>query len=301
MKSRTSFFDQTVLKKDITRFAPLWGLYLIGGLLVAFTSAIGHGHSYYLAENLSACIGPMSIISLCFAALAAQLLFGDLFNTRLCNALHAMPLRREGWFFTHVTAGLLFYLVPNAIISLALMLFLGKFWYASLLWLLGMTLHYLFFFGLAVFCMMLTGNRFASAAVYAIINFFSMLVMWFSSTVFGPLMYGVVIRTEGFAPYSPVVELCSNQKYFLFEHDLSCPCVKNGKVICGAPMGIAKAPANPPVEPTDPQPTDPQPTTPPTTEPTTPDNTGLVIGIVVAAVVVAGAVGFLVLKNKKHA
>jgi hypothetical protein len=127
-----------------------------------------------------------------------------------------------------VTAGLLFYLVPNAIISLALMLFLGKFWYASLLWLLGMTLHYLFFFGLAVFCMMLTGNRFASAAVYAIINFFSMIVMWFSSTVFGPLMYGVVIRTEGFSPFSPVVQLCSNQKYFLFEHDLSCPCVKNG-------------------------------------------------------------------------
>ena len=228
MKSRTSFFDQTVLKKDITRFAPLWGLYLIGGLLVAFTSGIGHGHFYYLAENLSACIGPMSIISLCFAALAAQLLFGDLFNTRLCNALHAMPLRREGWFFTHVTAGLLFYLVPNAIISLALMLFLGKFWYASLLWLLGMTLHYLFFFGLAVFCMMLTGNRFASAAVYAIINFFSMIVMWFSSTVFGPLMYGVVIRTEGFAPYSPVVKLCSNNDFLLFEHDLSCPCVKNG-------------------------------------------------------------------------
>jgi hypothetical protein len=41
-------------------------------------------------------------------------------------------------------------------------------------------------------------------------------------------MYGVVIRTEGFSPYSPVVQLCSNQKYFLFEHDLSCPCVKNG-------------------------------------------------------------------------
>ena len=228
MKSRTSFFDQTVLKKDITRFAPLWGLYLIGGLLVALTSGVANSRSYYLADGLGNCIGPMSVISICYAALAAQLLFGDLFNTRLCNALHAMPLRREGWFFTHVTAGLLFSVVPNAIISLALMLFLGEFWYTALLWLLGMTLHYLFFFGLAVFCMMLTGNRFASAAVYAIINFFSMIVMWFSSTVFGPLMYGVVIRTEGFSPFSPVVKLCSGNDYLLFEHDLSCPCVKNG-------------------------------------------------------------------------
>ena len=29
MKSRTSFFNPAVLRKDITRFAPLWGMYLV--------------------------------------------------------------------------------------------------------------------------------------------------------------------------------------------------------------------------------------------------------------------------------
>ena len=33
MKSKTSFFNATVFRKDITRFAPLWALYLIGGML----------------------------------------------------------------------------------------------------------------------------------------------------------------------------------------------------------------------------------------------------------------------------
>ncbi len=224
MKSRTSFFDKTVLRKDITRFAPLWGLYLIGGLLIAITVASLEGKYYSIARMLSNVIGPFGVISIVYALLNAQLLFGDLFNTRLCNALHAMPLRREGWFFTHVTAGMLFSLVPNAIIALVLMPMTGKFWYTALLWLLGMEIHYLFFFGLAVFCMLLTGNRFAAAAVYTIINFLSLIVMWFATVVFQPLMYGVVIRDEVFTPYCPVVKLCMLNEFFEVEHDPSCMC-----------------------------------------------------------------------------
>ena len=34
MKLRTSFFNPTVLKKDITRFAPVWGLYSVALLLI---------------------------------------------------------------------------------------------------------------------------------------------------------------------------------------------------------------------------------------------------------------------------
>ena len=37
MQSKTSFFNFTAFKKDLTRFAPLWGLYalcLILGLLL---------------------------------------------------------------------------------------------------------------------------------------------------------------------------------------------------------------------------------------------------------------------------
>ena len=36
MKLRTSFFNGTVLRKDITRFAPVWGLYSIFTLMAFF-------------------------------------------------------------------------------------------------------------------------------------------------------------------------------------------------------------------------------------------------------------------------
>ena len=36
MKLKTSFFNPTVLRKDVTRFAPLWGLYTVFMLMVVF-------------------------------------------------------------------------------------------------------------------------------------------------------------------------------------------------------------------------------------------------------------------------
>lgn len=224
MKSRTSFFDRTVLKKDFTRFMPLWLLYLIGGLLIAISSALSEGMGYRLARYLGTSVGPFSIISLCYGLLAAQLLYGDLFSSRLCNALHAMPLRREGWFATHFVAGLLFALVPNGIIALALMPFLGQFWYTALIWLLGMLLHYLFFFSLATLCMHLSGNRLAATALYGMLNFLSPLSMWFSNAVYRPLLYGVVLSEEPFALLCPVWGLCGENSWFFVDHSPDCPC-----------------------------------------------------------------------------
>ena len=58
MKLKTSFFDKTVLKKDLTRFFPLWTLYLIGGLLVmhvlsGFYDVYYNGRAYSMARDLS--------------------------------------------------------------------------------------------------------------------------------------------------------------------------------------------------------------------------------------------------------
>ena len=39
MKSKKSFFNATVFRKDITRFLPLWLVYFIGGTLVMLVSA----------------------------------------------------------------------------------------------------------------------------------------------------------------------------------------------------------------------------------------------------------------------
>jgi ABC-2 type transport system permease protein len=221
MKSRTSFFNPTVLLKDITRFAPVWGLYLIGGLLIgldtlSYHSAIdisfGHG-----AEALASTISSLSTVNLLYAIVTAQVLFGDLFNSRLCNALHALPLRREGWFLTHITAGLLFSFIPNLILCLSFLPYMGELWYVSFIWLLGMAMEYLFFFGVAVFSAMCAGNRVATAAVYALVNFGSMIAYWFVGTFYAPLLYGIVIRMDSFARLCPVAYLADSSDLVLFD------------------------------------------------------------------------------------
>lgn len=216
MKSRISSSKLTAFRKDITRFAPAWGLYLIGGLLVMLT-VTGSSRADLAACFLADSAAPLAIVNIVYAGLCAQLLFGDLFNTRLCNAVHSLPLRREHWFLSHVIAGLCYSLVPNLIGVICMLPNLGEFWYVGFLWLLGMELHYLFFFGLGVFSVFCTGNRFAMAAVYAILNFASLIVYWFVATIYEPMLYGVKISENIFIELCPVAWLVSDPELIIFE------------------------------------------------------------------------------------
>lgn len=217
MKLRISCFDKTVFRKDITRFAPLWAIYLIGGLLVMLTNLAGQDPQP-AAQDLASTIGPFSIINMIYAALCAQLLFGDLYNSRLCNALHAMPLRRETWFVTHLLSGLCFSLVPHFIGTTLMLPMLSHVAVAGWIWLLGMILEFLFFFGLAVFSAFCAGNRLAMAAVYGILNFASVIAYWFVTTIYEPLIYGVSINDEIFAYLSPVVQMVGSNELVVFKY-----------------------------------------------------------------------------------
>lgn len=211
MKSRTSFFNGAAFRKDVTRFSPLWGLYTVFLLLCLFTIATGVPH-YAAADSLISSLQLGPAMNLCYAVLCAELLFGDLFNSRMCNALHAMPLRRESWFFTHILSGLCFSFLPNLLICLLSLLLLGSYWTVALWWLLGLSLQYLFFFGLAVFAALCVGSRFAMALVYGLINFLSMLAYWLVSNLYEPLLYGIRFNFEAFTRLCPVWQM-SSQRY----------------------------------------------------------------------------------------
>ena len=217
MKLRTSFFNVTVFKKDITRFFPLWALYLIGGCLIMLTATQG-SEPGMAARTVGRSLYVLPIVNLIYAPLAAMLLFGDLQKSRMCNALHAMPIRREGWFFSHVVAGLSFSVVPNLVGMLLLMPRLGEFWYIGFLWLLAMTMEYLFFFGVAAIAVMVSGNRIASLAIYGIVNFGSKLVYWFLSIVYLPSLYGIVIPQEPFSRLCPTEILVGDDKLLPFDY-----------------------------------------------------------------------------------
>lgn len=206
MKLRTLCCNKTLLRKDIFRFAPLWAIYLIGGLLVMLPNLSIESGSR-AAYELSNTMGPFAVINMIYAVLTAQLLFGDLYKSRLCNALHALPMRRETWFCTHIVSGLLYSVVPHMIAAIFFLPLLGQFGWMALAWVAVMLMEYLFFFGAAVFCVMCTGNRFAQVAVYAIVNFLSMIVYWFVTVIYQPLLYGVQISEDIFALTCPVVKM----------------------------------------------------------------------------------------------
>ena len=236
MKLRTSFFDKTVLKKDLTRFFPLWALYLIGGLLVmhvlsGFYDVYYDGRSYSMARDLNGIIAPLCVFSAGYGFLVAQLLFGDLHNTRLCYGIHAFPLRREGWYLTHITSGLLMGLVPSLVVAITLMPVMGQFWFTPLLCWGGIALHYLFFFALSVFCMICTGNRVAATAVYGIVNFLSLIIRWFVQSVYLPLLPGVRINTDIFQRFCPVVELVERDDFINIIHLENCALCRQTQII----------------------------------------------------------------------
>ena len=220
MKSRTSSFNLTVFKKDLTRFAPAWAIYGIV-LLLVLMAAVSDNEIYYRVNNVESFVVVMAWINLFYGALVAQLLFGDLYNSRLCNALHAMPVTREGWFWTHTVSGLLFSLIPNLALALLAIpvLNLGAGWAAIPLWLLGASLQYLFFFGTAVLCVMLSGNRLGQLALYAIVQFAGLLAYWLASRIYEPLLYGIQINGEGFYPLCPAAAISQMGDIFHVDYE----------------------------------------------------------------------------------
>lgn len=212
MKLKTSFFNTTVLKKDITRFAPAWGIYTVLSLLYVI---LLWSDDFYSAE---ATFHLMATVNFIYAGITAVLLFGDLFNSRLCNALHAMPMRREGWFFTHLISGLLFCLVPNAFGAVIAAVLLEEASYLAFLWLVVTVLEFVFFFGVAVFSAMCAGNRLGAVASYGLINFFAVLAAWLAETFYAPVLPGVKMDVSGFADFSPIIPL-SAEKFLEVDFD----------------------------------------------------------------------------------
>ena len=220
MKSRTSFFNKTVFKKDLTRFAPAWGVCLIL-MLLALISMADRSYAYYRLQNVRDSITIMSWLNLIYAAVVAQMLFGDLFTSRMCNAIHALPLRRECWFGTHVASGLAYSLLPNLVIALIALpiMRLESGWVSVFWWLLASELQYLFFFGTAVLCVMLSGNRLGQLALYGIIQFAGPLCYWMVSMIYQPFLHGIKFSEVPFVMICPMANIGTMSDILVIDYE----------------------------------------------------------------------------------
>lgn len=214
MRSKMTLIHGTVLKKDILRYAPIWGCYTIFMLLFLFSFS-DLNSTAWRANNFLDFASNMAWLNCVYAGICAAFLFMDLFNSRLCNALHAFPLRRESWLMTHITAGFLFSFVPNLLFSLLGCIILWEYAYIAFIWLAVFTLQFLFFFGTAVLSAMCAGNLLGMAAIYGIIHSISLLVFGVLELLYQPLLYGVQLHFPSFHLFFPLGQLSSHD-YVLF-------------------------------------------------------------------------------------
>ncbi len=212
MKFRISSSEKTLLQKNITRFAPVWMLYSVF-LLLSYLLMMGGSDNFprTATESASYMVG----INLVYALICGQLLFGDLFNTRMCNGIHALPVRRDTLYWVNFVSGMLFSLVPNTVITVLSLPFMDGNQAGALVWLGVSILSFFVFFSMAVFCALTTGSRFAMALLYGLINAASPIVYWLVETIYIPLLPTLIPSFEGFDWFCPVYQMIEDTTHLL--------------------------------------------------------------------------------------
>lgn len=223
MTSRTSFFNGTILKKNITRFCPVWILYSVG-LMIAYPLVLGSNYLNEYSDIAEYLLGLTNyggtVFNLVFAAVIAACCFKYLYQTRSAYMLHAFPVTRGSLFRTNLLSGFLMGLVPflSALALCAVLIWQ----YSGLdVWgshaLAGVVqsmclyfLEFLFFYGLAVFCMHLVGQLVSGILVYGALNFIAIGMELLIRAVLEPLMYGYISSGFFMTDYSPVVRIFMN-------------------------------------------------------------------------------------------
>lgn len=187
MESRKSFCNGTIIKNDMVRFWPLWGILFAGLQLMYTLPMFFYGLSYMrrhewkgtrkllLQEGARKIYGVANpyVIAI-FAILAAILVFGYLFRKKEAYMLHSLPVNRRVFFCSHFLSGLLMLLVP--FLSSCLMVggicaaFGGNLAGVMAGVLMQMVIMIVFFYAMACLVVMLCGNAAMSVVIYLVAN-----------------------------------------------------------------------------------------------------------------------------------
>ncbi|MEG0805636.1 MAG: hypothetical protein RSE55_06675 [Lachnospiraceae bacterium] len=182
MQSKTSYFNKTIFFKNIKRFWPIWGSYLLL-LFLILPFSIGMNslqNPYFNTENfalqfsdlLNSTASPL-LLSI-FCVLSASCVFSYLMVGKNANMIHSLPVRREELYLTNYVSGLLFIVLPQLVIYFSTILvckitgldYIGIF----SKWLLITLTMILFFYSMAVMLCMFSGNIYWPPILFFIFN-----------------------------------------------------------------------------------------------------------------------------------
>lgn len=202
MKSRTSFFNKAVYKKNMALYWPIWVCYLLYGLVKVPGVLWFHLRQSNITESLKkASVGDCLNLEIdiyviaVMAVIVGMAVFGYLFTAKSTNMIHALPVTRAELFVTNAVSGLSFMIIPQIVVFLVTVVtFLGNEISCVeyvMMWLLSVMGISFFLFSLVCLCAMLTGLLFALPVYFAVINYLTVGLSVGVRYVIAFLGYGV--------------------------------------------------------------------------------------------------------------
>lgn len=188
MASKTSFFNPTIYKKNMTRYLAFPIIYFVF-LMIAIPGVCVVGrirantypgvydymlehHSDFANAIMRQCVPLYVAIYMILVTLAV---FSYLYQSRSANMMHAFPVDRRTLFFTGICSILTMVLVPQLLVAIITTIIAAGYGAASVIWIvwywfLCMSGYALCFLGIAVFTAMVSGQLVTNFIFYWIFN-----------------------------------------------------------------------------------------------------------------------------------
>ena len=223
MKSRTSCSEMSLFRRCLQRYWPFWlGMAAVMVLFYVLPLANMLSDNYqhpgspealvqiFVYGHMDTCL----LYALLFGLVAAMLVFEHTYSTKLTGLFASLPVKRERIFFQHWLAGAVMLLSTGLLIALALLAVEAVYGAAdlpsALTFLAVWSMESLTFYGIAAFCVMLTGHVLVIPALYLLLNFAGSALNMMLGGLVTSYSYGVMNGTNGLEwlhTLSPVVRL----------------------------------------------------------------------------------------------
>ena len=230
MQSKTSFFSTAIFNKNISRFYLLALFYLAAqcvALPLTLSTSLGYKAAglehaqlmYDAVRTIYFSTQITAIISFAGACAAGMAVFSYLFSAKSANMIASLPIKREAMFISSVAAVYAVVIVSNIIsalfafgVTMPLGLMLGK-WIIQ--WFGIVMVQFTLFFGIAVFCAVVTGSILAMPAIYIVVNFAAVVLAQVFSSIISDVMFGINASIPQFVyKLSPIVHFFNSSAVF---------------------------------------------------------------------------------------
>ena len=212
MKSRTSCSEMSLFRRCLQRYWPFW-LGMAAVMVLFYVLPLANMLSDPSRPQVaSGNLGPVQIFvyghmdtsllyALLFGLIAAMLVFEHTYSTKLTGLFASLPVKRERIFFQHWLAGAVMLLSTGLLITLAMLAVEAVYGAAdlpsALTFLAVWSMESLTFYGIAAFCVMLTGHVLVIPALYLLLNFAGSALNMMLGGLVTSYSYGVMGGANG--------------------------------------------------------------------------------------------------------